>query len=167
MQGGTGAKVGWLGLVEFDVDRPRSRATDGHSVNATTRKTKNQAFARVVRETKRPDLSGRPHCKGVAIGVDIKAVLFGRTKAKFTTAARPESGHDTRRRLQWQSALFFFALGAERRIASRGRFLFLCRSALAAQETKINHPAKGPAPPECILYSFSFGTAHRSGCRRR
>ena len=30
--------LGWLGLVEFDVDRPRSRATDGHSVNAT-RKT--------------------------------------------------------------------------------------------------------------------------------
>ena len=39
IQGGTGAKVGWLGLVEFDVDRPRSRATDGNSVNAT-RKTK-------------------------------------------------------------------------------------------------------------------------------
>ena len=46
IQGGTGAKVGWLGLVEFDVvDRQRSRATDGHSVNAT-RKTKNQVFVR-------------------------------------------------------------------------------------------------------------------------
>ena len=33
--------AGWLGLVEFGVvDRPRSRATDGHSVNAT-RKTPN------------------------------------------------------------------------------------------------------------------------------
>ena len=41
-------------------------------------------------------------------------------------AARPGRGHDTHRRFQWQSALFFFALGAERRIASRGRFL--CRS---------------------------------------
>ena len=37
--------LGWLGLVEFDVDRPRSRATDGHSVNAT-RKTKNHAVVR-------------------------------------------------------------------------------------------------------------------------
>ena len=37
---GAEAAVGRLGLVEFDVDRPRSRATDGHSVNAA-RKTKN------------------------------------------------------------------------------------------------------------------------------
>ena len=38
-------RLGWLGLVEFDVDRPRSRATDGHSVNAT-RKTQNHAVVR-------------------------------------------------------------------------------------------------------------------------
>ena len=106
MQGGTGAKVGWLGLVEFDVDRPRSRATDGHSVNAT-RKTKNQAFVRHKSGFIRPD------------------------EGKIYDGRAPRAGHDTRRRLQWQSALFFFALGAERRIASRGRFL--CRSALAAQ----------------------------------
>ena len=37
--------LGWLGLVEFDVDRPRSRATDGHPVNAT-RKTQNHAVVR-------------------------------------------------------------------------------------------------------------------------
>ena len=37
--------LGWLGLVEFDVDRPRSRATDGHSVNAT-RKTQNHEVVR-------------------------------------------------------------------------------------------------------------------------
>ena len=59
MQGGTGAKVGWLGLVEFDVDRPRSRATDGHSVNAT-RKTKNQAFVRHKRSFIRSD-EGQNH----------------------------------------------------------------------------------------------------------
>ena len=47
--------MGWLGLVEFDVDRPRSRATtDGHSANAT-RKTKNQAFARHKRRFFRSD----------------------------------------------------------------------------------------------------------------
>ena len=39
--GGPMVGLGWLGLVEFDVDRPRSRATDdGHSANAS-RKTKN------------------------------------------------------------------------------------------------------------------------------
>ena len=32
---GPRAGLGWLGLVEIDVDRPRSRATDGHSVNDT------------------------------------------------------------------------------------------------------------------------------------
>ena len=82
MQGGTGAKVGWLGLVEFDVDRPRSRETDGHSVNAT-RKTKNQAFARHKSGFIRPD------------------------EGKIYDGRAPRAGHDTRRRLQWQSALFF------------------------------------------------------------
>ena len=53
-------------------------------------------------------------------------------------AARPGRGHDTHRRLQWQSALFFslWVLSAERRIASRGgRFLCVAArsSALAAQ----------------------------------
>ena len=32
---------------------------------------------------------------------------------------------------------------------------------------RINHPAKGPAPPGCILYSCLFGTAHRSGLQER
>ena len=74
--------LGWLGLVEFDVDRPRSRATDGHSVNAT-RKTKNQAFVRHKSGFIRPD------------------------EGKIYDGRAPRAGHDTRRRLQWQSALFF------------------------------------------------------------
>ena len=37
--------LGWLGLVEFDVDRPKSRAMDGHSVNAT-RKTQDHTVSR-------------------------------------------------------------------------------------------------------------------------
>ena len=74
--------LGWLGLVEFDVDRPRSRATDGHSVNAT-RKTKNQAFARQKSGFIRPD------------------------EGKLYNGRAPRAGHDTRRRLQWQRALLF------------------------------------------------------------
>ena len=105
MQGGTGAKVGWLGLVEFDVDRPRSRATDGHSVNAT-RKTKNQAFVRHKSGFIRPD-EGK--------------IYDGRAPRVWARHAPP---------LAVAERAIFFALGAERRIASRGRFL--CRSALAA-----------------------------------
>ena len=82
MLGGTGAKVGWLWLVEFDVDRPRSRATDGHSVNAT-RKTKNQVFARHKSGFIRPD------------------------EGKIYEGRAPWAGHDTRRRLQWQRTLLF------------------------------------------------------------
>jgi hypothetical protein len=52
--------LGWLGLVEFDVDRPRSRATDGHSVNAT-RKTKNHAVARHKRSYIRPNEGQNDH----------------------------------------------------------------------------------------------------------
>ena len=74
--------LGWLGLVEFDVDRPRSRATDGHSVNAT-RKTKNQAFVRHKSGFIRPD------------------------EGKIYDGRAPRAGHDTRRRLQWQRALLF------------------------------------------------------------
>ena len=37
--------LGWLGLVEFDVDRPRSRATDGHSVNACASRTDYRVLA--------------------------------------------------------------------------------------------------------------------------
>ena len=67
--------LGWLGLVEFDVDRPRSRATDGHSVNAT-RKTKNQAFVRHKSGFIRPD------------------------EGKIYDGRAPRAGHDTRRCLQ-------------------------------------------------------------------
>ena len=56
---GPRAGLGWLGLVEIDVDRPRSRATDGHSVN-DTRKTKNHAVARHKRNFIRPD-EGQSH----------------------------------------------------------------------------------------------------------
>ena len=38
---------------------------------------------------------------------DIKAVSFAPTEVKTSVAARPGRGHDTHRRLQWQSALFF------------------------------------------------------------
>ena len=38
---------------------------------------------------------------------------------------------------------------------------------LAVLSRCINHPAKGPAPPGCILYSCLFGTAHRSGLQER
>ena len=56
---------------------------------------------------------------------DIKAVSFARAEVKTTMAASPGRGHDTHRRLQWQSALFFFHFGCfigceRRRIASRG-----------------------------------------------
>ena len=111
MQGGTGAKVGWLGLVEFDVDRPRSRATDGHSVNAT-RKTKNQAFGRHKSGFIRPD-EGK--------------IYDGRAPRVWARHAP---------RLAVAERAIFFALGAERRIASRGRFL--CRSVLAARNINEN-----------------------------
>ena len=74
--------LGWLGLVEFDVDRPRSRATDGHSVNPT-RKTKNHPVSRHKRS------------------------LFGRAMAQMTTVVRYGPGHDTHHRLHWLSALLF------------------------------------------------------------
>ena len=52
--------LGWLGLVEFDVDRPRSRATDGHSVNAT-RKTPNRTVSRHERSFIWPDDGQNDH----------------------------------------------------------------------------------------------------------
>ena len=54
VKGGPMVGLGWLGLVEFDVDRLRSRATNGHSVNAT-RKTQNHAVARHKHRYIRPD----------------------------------------------------------------------------------------------------------------
>ena len=105
--------LGWLGLVVIDVDHDlrhaRGRALD-------KRHTQNQKKIQLP---------------------DIKTVSFARAEVKTAMAARLGRGHETHHRLQWQSALFFFALGAERRIASRGRFL--CRSApLAAQEMNEN-----------------------------
>ena len=83
---------------------------------------------------RRAELSHLPEVRAVHLP-DIK-VLFGRTKAKFTTAARPGSGHDTRRRLQWQTErASFLVLGAERPITSQGNYLY--RSALATREIKI------------------------------
>ena len=83
--GGDG--LAWVGgLVEFDVDRPRSRATDGNSVNAT-RKTPNRTVSRHERS------------------------LFGRAMAKMTTVVRYGPGHDTHHRSHWQSALLFSVLG--------------------------------------------------------
>jgi hypothetical protein len=103
MQGGTGAKVGWLGLVEFDVDRPRSRATHGHSVNAT-RKTKNQAFVRHKRSFIRSD-EGQNHDSRApwawarhAPPLAVAALLFfsfwvlrGPLRAKATTCVAARS----------------------------------------------------------------------------
>ena len=80
----------WLGLVEFDVDRPRSRATDGHSVMNATRKTPNRIVSRHKRS------------------------LFGRALAKMTTVVCYGSGHDTHHCSHWQSlgrARFFFGFG--------------------------------------------------------
>jgi len=95
VQGGTGAKVGWLGLVEFDVDRPRSSATDGHSVNAT-RKTKNQAFVRHKRSFIRSD-EGQNY--------------VGRAPWAWARHATP---------LAVAARVFIFVVGAERPITTQG-----------------------------------------------
>ena len=101
MQGGTGAKVGWLALVEFaDVDRPRSRATDGHSVNAT-RKTENQAFVR--------------HKSGF-VRSDEGKIYDGRAPRVWARHALP---------LAVAARASFLVLGAERPITSQGHYL--CR----------------------------------------
>ena len=102
--------LGWLGLVEFDVDRPRSRATDGHSVNAT-RKTKNQAFVRHKSGFIRPD-EGK--------------IYDGRAPRVWARHAPP---------LAVAARASFLVLGAERPITSQGHYL--CRSALATREMKI------------------------------
>ena len=110
VKGGTGAKLGWLGLVEFDVDRPRSRATDGHSVNAT-RKTENPAFIR--------------HKSGFVLSDEGK-IYDGRAPRVWARHAPP---------LAVAARASFLVLGAERPITSQGHYL--CRSALATREMKI------------------------------
>ena len=61
VKGGPMVGLGWPGLVEFDVDRPRSRATDGHSVVNATCKTKNHADARHKRSYIRPNEGQNDH----------------------------------------------------------------------------------------------------------
>ena len=86
--------LGWLGLVVIDVDRDLRHA-------------RGRALGK--RHTQNPKKIQLP---------DIKTVSFARTEVETAMAARLGRGHETHRRLQWQSALFFFALGAS--LAARG-----------------------------------------------
>ena len=113
---GDGPRVGlgWLGLVVIDVDHDLRHAR-GRALGE--RHTQNQKTP--------PQLP------------DIKAVSFARTEVQSNGHGRaPRAWARHTPPLSVAERAIFFALGAERRIASRGRFL--CRSALAAQELKIN-----------------------------
>jgi hypothetical protein len=74
--------LGWLGLVEFDVDRPRSRATDGHSVNAT-RKTQNHAVVRHKRSFIWPGEGQNDHDRVLCMGLDTTHTTACSGRARF------------------------------------------------------------------------------------